>query len=82
MIKANGDVVACCADWNKATAIGNIHEERFSEIWRGERLRAFRRMHLEGRRTENPSCAGCWFLGTQPDNLDAIPPHEFDRVLG
>ena len=62
VIKANGDVVACCVDWNKHTAVGNIHRERFSEIWNGERLRNFRRMHLEGRRHENASCAtaGSW----------------------
>jgi radical SAM protein with 4Fe4S-binding SPASM domain len=82
VVKANGDVVACCADWNKATAVGSIHDESFTTIWNGDRLRDFRRMHLEGRRHENPSCASCWLPETLPDDLDGIPPEQFDRVLG
>jgi radical SAM protein with 4Fe4S-binding SPASM domain len=82
VIKANGDVVACCVDWNKGTAVGNILEEPFSSIWRGDRLREFRRMHLGRRRYENASCANCWYLETVPDNLDGVAPEDLDRTLG
>lgn len=81
-IQANGDVAACCVDWNKATVCGNIHQESIADIWRGERLRAFRRMHLEGRRGECPSCANCTFLETVPDDLDGVAPGDFGRLVG
>lgn len=82
VIKANGDVVACCVDWNKLTKVGNIHEQTLREIWRGAELRAFRRMQLERRRHENPSCRKCTFFLDVPDDLDGIPAADFERVLG
>jgi len=82
VIKANGDVVACCVDWNKKTKVGNVHQTQFSEIWLGDKLREFRRMQLEGRRHENESCRNCTFLTTIPDNLDHIAPSRYDAVLG
>jgi len=82
VIKASGDVVACCVDWNKKTCVGNIHEQSLKEIWFGERLRKFRRMHLERRRHENSSCRNCSFFNDVPDDLDSVPAHEFERILG
>ena len=82
VIKANGDVVACCVDWNKKTKVGNVYQNSFSDIWVGEQLREFRRMQLEGRRHENESCRNCTYLTTIPDNLDDLPPESFDSVLG
>jgi radical SAM protein with 4Fe4S-binding SPASM domain len=82
VINANGDVTACCVDWNKKTCIGNIKEATLGEVWRGDRAREFRRMHLEGRRHENESCRNCTYLYTSPDNLDDVPPADFARILG
>jgi|SRR5688572_12607894 len=81
VIKANGDVVACCVDWNKNTSVGNIHRNSFGEIWDGANLREFRRMHLEGRRHENPSCRSCTYLSTLPDNLDDLAPEKRQAIL-
>lgn len=82
VIKANGDVVACCVDWNKNTRVGNVYQNPFSEIWLGAQLREFRRMQLEGRRHENASCRHCTFLTTIPDNLDHVPPERYESMLG
>jgi len=81
VIKANGDVVACCVDWNKKTKVGNVHQSSFVDIWRGTELREFRRMQLEGRRHENESCRNCTYLTTIPDNLDGLTQEQKDRVL-
>jgi len=82
VIKANGDVVACCVDWNKHTRVGNINDSAFADIWFGEPLREFKRMHLERRKSENPSCRSCTFIDTTPDNLDGIVPEHFEHILG
>jgi radical SAM protein with 4Fe4S-binding SPASM domain len=81
VIKANGDVVACCVDWNKNTRVGNVRDNTFAEIWFGEDLREFRRMHFERRKDQNQSCGNCTYLNTLPDNLDHITPERANEIL-
>ena len=81
VIKCNGDVVACCVDWSKQTKIGNVKEESLSEVWVGQRLREFRKMHLERRKTENESCRNCTYLYTSPDNIDNLPDRKISEIV-
>lgn len=81
-VKADGQVVICIVDWNKGTAVGDLRHESLASIWRGERLRQFRRMHIEGRRAENPSCRNCKVLYNSPDNIDALAAGDPERLLG
>ncbi|OEH86741.1 hypothetical protein BHU72_00240 [Desulfuribacillus stibiiarsenatis] len=71
-IKSNGDVVICIVDWNKGTKVGNIKESSLSEIWNGDTLREFRKMHLIGQKHENESCMNCKHMYSNPDNIDEI----------
>ncbi len=73
-INMNGAVSVCCADWSMATIVGNVAEEALVDIWNGERLRAFRLTHLEGRRDSIPACRDCGYVQTLPadNNLDAV----------
>ncbi|HLZ19728.1 MAG TPA: radical SAM/SPASM domain-containing protein [Smithellaceae bacterium] len=80
-ITANGDVTVCCVDWNKATKVGNVFESSLQDIWNGESLRQFRRMHIERQRHHNPSCKNCSFLYTAPDNLDRMSPATITKIL-
>jgi len=72
IVCADGQVTCCCVDWSKKTAIGSIHENTLQEIWNGDKAKAFRQMHLEGRRHENEACAGCTYLNTFPDDIDSL----------
>ena len=63
-IFASGHVIPCCAgneanrrDFQKDTALGNIHETPFKEIWNGERYVQLRRMLREGKIP--PPCVKC-----------------------
>ena len=82
VLNANGDVTACCVDWNKNTRVGNVRETPLSEIWHGENFRELRRLHIENRRHENASCRNCTYLFTVPDNLDDLSAEEYTRILG
>ena len=82
VINANGDVTACCVDWNKNTKVGNVKEATLHDIWHGDAFRELRRMHIEGRRHENASCKNCTYLFTAPDNLDDLSVEEYQRILG
>ncbi|MGD9949443.1 MAG: SPASM domain-containing protein, partial [Desulfobulbus sp.] len=80
-IKSNGAVAICIVDWNRGTTVGDITRESLADIWHGERLRAFRRMHIEKRRYENPSCRNCMALYNSPDNIDALAASSPERLL-
>ena len=44
-IRANGDVSACCWDFNRELTIGNLNEHSFEEIYEGEKLKQIIEMH-------------------------------------
>lgn len=58
-VRNNGDVVLCCIDWDSRKVVGNVHQQSLREIWRGPLLQQVRRLHLEGRSTEEPLCRAC-----------------------
>jgi radical SAM protein with 4Fe4S-binding SPASM domain len=71
-IKANGDVSACCLEWDGSLKIGSIATQSLREIWRGERMREIRALHLSGRRSQLSMCRDCSFIQEQPDNMDSV----------
>ena len=58
-VHCNGNVVACCIDYDELNVVGNIHDEHPAEIWRGEKLSELRKLHMEGRYDEIPLCRDC-----------------------
>lgn len=74
-IRFNGDVIVCDPDWLNNTKVGNALEESVKEIWNGKAMFEFRRMQIEGRRQDNPSCRACNTFLTDHytvDNIDGI----------
>jgi len=61
-INFNGEVSVCCVDWAMATVVGNVKNENLVEIWNGEKLGAFRKLQLDGKRNELTSCANCQYI--------------------
>ncbi len=57
-IRVNGDVAPCCAVFSseKGAIMGNIFQQEFNAIWRGERFREFRRTSASG---ANALCRIC-----------------------
>jgi radical SAM protein with 4Fe4S-binding SPASM domain len=70
-ISANGDISICNDDWAHVHQIGNVSRDSLPEVWTGEKLRAFRMMHLFGLRAENKACGTCDYLAALPDSIDA-----------
>ena len=80
-IKVNGDVTICIVDWNKGTKVGNIGNESLPDIWFGEKLRSFRRIHIKKERHRNPSCKNCKYLYCNPDNIDNLTKEKYEEIL-
>jgi radical SAM protein with 4Fe4S-binding SPASM domain len=69
-INWNGTVSACNEDWAHVTLVGDARTQSVKEIWNGDKFNAFRMMHLELKRKENPACAHCDYIQVFPDNID------------
>ena len=69
-VSSNGEISVCNDDWAYWHDLGNVKRDALFDIWHGERLRAFRLMHLEGRRSENRACGTCDYLAALPDSID------------
>jgi radical SAM protein with 4Fe4S-binding SPASM domain len=70
-VNSDGSVSLCGNDWSQSTAVGNVTTQSLKEIWDSDALFEFRRMLLEGRRSENRACGDCFYLRIVPDNIDA-----------
>jgi len=59
LVGYDGNVTPCCYDYDFSLAIGNLRESTAEELWRGARLSAYRRVHLQRRFAQMPLCARC-----------------------
>jgi radical SAM protein with 4Fe4S-binding SPASM domain len=66
VILVNGDVVACCHDYNGEFTMGNVREQPFREIWNGSNYRNLRQ-EIRSNRSAYQICRTCT-VGTKPGN--------------
>ena len=70
-VNADGTVSACCPDWDQKLVIGNLNNETLRDIWNSPAMNKLRRLHLQGKRRENPVCRACGHIKySQVDNID------------
>lgn len=58
VVQFNGDVVACCRDYNGTLILGNVADQTLEEIWNGNRAELFRKTMSSGEGLD-PLCEGC-----------------------
>jgi radical SAM protein with 4Fe4S-binding SPASM domain len=58
VITWDGKVVPCCYDKDASHGMGDLNEQSFREIWRGERYARFRRRILRERKSIE-MCTNC-----------------------
>jgi hypothetical protein len=54
----NGDMVLCCADWERTTILGNVKEKSIAEVWNGKKALFIRKKFLSGT-TKDLLCHSC-----------------------
>ncbi len=79
-VRCDGSVSPCCVDWAGGTNIGSIQEQDIREIWDGDSMYEFRKMQLENRRRENPSCRGCDLPDNSYYTRDNIDGFQVERL--
>jgi len=78
-IKANGDVVPCCVDWNAKLKLGNVRDMTLRSMWHGEAHESMIMTHLEGKRSTLEACASCDMPDAYPDDIDSLTAEEYAR---
>jgi len=58
VVQWNGDVVACCRDYNAENKMGNVKDASLVEIWNGKNYMAFRDEMIRGE-YHNTICQPC-----------------------
>ena len=66
-INWNGEVSLCSYDWNRDLVIGDLRNESLTEIWKGEKMEHYRRLHLKGKAHTMPVCDKCEIWSEYPD---------------
>ncbi|MEI6575301.1 MAG: SPASM domain-containing protein [Bacteroidota bacterium] len=61
VVQWNGDVVACCRDYNAENLMGNVKDETLLQIWNGEKYAKFRSSMIAGE-YGNSICGPCMAL--------------------
>lgn len=70
-INSDGLASLCFLDWGRKLVIGDVNTQSVADIWHGKRMRAYRKMFLEGKRKQHPVCGGCGQMTHgMPDNID------------
>lgn len=81
VINPDGEVTACCADWQRGYSYGNIKEKSFNEIWHGERMKTFWRAMLQGKKNVFSSCAKCEYIYyAANENIDEFTEKILERM--
>lgn len=59
VIKADGEITYCPADWHHIAGIGNLNKTSISEVWKSDSLRKLRKEHRSGELNPNSFCGKC-----------------------
>lgn len=84
IVEPDGEVRTCCATRFPVSA-GNACASTLYDIWNGEALKEFWKMHLEGGRDAHAVCRSCSNpdYGLQPgDNIDGSRSEILERING
>jgi len=68
----NGDVISCCADWNRESVLGNLKKQSIEEVFIGKEMIRRRKIILDGKYDQLKPCADCSQAKNIMNNLQQI----------
>ncbi|MBV4421994.1 radical SAM/SPASM domain-containing protein [Clostridium tyrobutyricum] len=72
-INWNGDVTACCRDYDNKMLVGNINESSLIDIWNSDKINSFRKILGENKYDKLELCKTCYdYMALETDNLQEI----------
>lgn len=80
-VNSDGTVSLCFLDWKHELILGDVQTQSLKDIWRGDKLKEYRKMFLRGKRKSHPVCADCGQLRQgAPDDIDAYRDELLERL--
>lgn len=71
VINDKGIAHLCCVDWKTEYILGDLKSESIANIWNGEKLREYRKLHLNKNKDSIDICKNCESLSANTiDNID------------
>ncbi len=58
-VQYNGQQLICTHDWNRQVVLGDVSRDGLAGVWNGEAANHVRRLWIEGRQDEIPTCRQC-----------------------
>ena len=81
-LNSDGTASLCFLDWSRKLLVGDVKTEPFKDIWRGEHLFAYQKMHLLKSRKTHPVCGACGQLThCLPDDIDSFAEVLLARLI-
>ena len=59
VVRWDGRLHVCCADTDGQIEAGSLAHHSFKELWEGDRLRTYRKLHVRGAFDRMPVCGAC-----------------------
>jgi radical SAM protein with 4Fe4S-binding SPASM domain len=59
VVKADGEITYCPADWHHIAGVGNLKTSTIAEVWKSEALNKLREQHNSGTLDPNSFCGKC-----------------------
>ena len=81
MICADGEILPCCADWQRKLLLGNIKNDSILDIWKGYKLESLQKAFLNNKRMKIAPCNECLYNEyCDPDILDGYEKEILNRM--
>jgi len=81
-INSDGKASLCFLDWSRELIVGDVMIDRIKDIWNGDNLFQYRKMHLTKKRNEQTICGACGQLThCLPDDIDPYADVLLERLV-
>lgn len=71
-LRANGNITPCCIANSTDLVLGNAAQDSLFDIWNGNQLKDFQKMHLKRNRYQHTICGACNYPECGMQNADRI----------
>lgn len=82
VVTYDGKVVLCCHDFRETKILGNLKNQKLSEIWNGEEIRSLRDIQIKSMFNRICLCQNCMESSKEEDEYILFPEFNFRGIGG